>query len=678
MADSNSTPPVFGGGDATTSSTPQSTGTTTVAGAGPTGPNSAGLNPDGTISTPTTQAPQITANTDFQKIAGQVVKSGGTAGATPGTPAKPMDEKQLVKSIADAMDIKEKKGEPLEVTVANALAERFGVKIQRSSAGTGQHQGAVGGLRHGIASWFHDASSAVTGAAGKVVAPVGEALIPGSEPAKPSEAQTDEQKYAAALKITSIPLREQAIKAAAKQTPLTQLKAMYAEKNKDQNQTTGGTPEESSKALQDMLVQVAAKLGVQGAGANALQDIAKSSQIQASYEVPGTAASPGSPQTYAQNYVAFTKAYAANAKLSNGQTFQNQWKANLENAGLLNADINTASTSQQQNTVNKTGTLSTTVAQGPTQQQVFNAYQSLLVGAAGAGQSPSEYIQTQSTSPTTSALANGAPSEMYAFVQGVAQEFGVGLTTNQINQIANFYGASASTADDPSSIEDQIKDAVVSLYDPTNPNNPSGVADTMYTDIQQAALEYQIPINSAQLGSMVKQALQGATVESMYVAADAAEASAVKQFQQQAQGLYPSLAPQIAAGNTVQNLVAPYFNVAEAVTGVPASTMQADVASGGVSKWGAFLQGGNNPSGSTQPENSTGKTQAGPQMMTLDQWKQNLMSNPQYGFQNTQGAKDMAEQMSSAILNTFGRVSTISGQPFQAYNGASDLSANES
>ncbi len=108
----------------------------------------------------------------------------------------------------------------------------------------------------------------------------------------------------------------------------------------------------------------------------------------------------------------------------------------------------------------------------------------------------------------------------------------------------------------------------------------------------------------------------GATVESMYVAADAAEAAATKQFQEQAQGLYPALSAQIGAGQTVQNLTAPYFNVAEAITGVPASTMMADQQGGGVSKWAAFLQGGNNPAGASKTNVAPGmsNTTGGPQI----------------------------------------------------------------
>ena len=133
----------------------------------------------------------------------------------------------------------------------------------------------------------------------------------------------------------------------------------------------------------------------------------------------------------------------------------------------------------------------------------------------------------------------------------------------------------------------------------------------MYTDIQQQALPYQIPISAQQIGNMVKTTSRARRSSRMYVAADAAEAAATKQFQEQAQGLYPALASQIAAGQTVQNLVAPYFNVAESITGVPASTMMADQQSGGLSKWAAFLQGGNNPAGATQAGN-TAPAQAKP------------------------------------------------------------------
>ncbi len=684
MANSNGAVPTFGAGPTdsagvTSSGTLAPTGTTgatTVTTPTPQGPGAAGLDPGG-VTTTNVQSPGATGNNavdQYQKIASQVMVGGNQAGAVAATPAKPYDEKQLVQSLADELGVKAQRGKSLEVAVVNALDTKYGVKIERSTTGTGEDQGGAGSLRHNIAGWFDDANAAVTSAASITE----KALVPGSADKaiqgdeQQNVAQSDEQKYQAALKIKSIPLREAAIKAASKQTPLAQLKQMYSQRQQqDQPDVTGGQPDESTKALNDMLGKVAQKLGVSQAGPNALQDIAQATG--AKYQVPGTSGSPGSPQTYAQNYTAFTKAWNANQKLADGQSFQQQWTENLENAGLLNADTNNQATAQEQITApgSKKGTTVTetvpTAESAPSSSQVAQAYQTMLVNAQSANQSPSAYLAAAAQNPATnSALANGAPSEMYAFVQGVASEFGVGLSPEQINQISNFYGASATTADDPTSVEDQIKDAVVSLYNPDNPANPPGLATTMFTDIQAQALAYQIPINSQQLGSMVTKAMQGATIESMYVAADAAESAATETFQQQAAGLYPTLAPQIKAGNTVQNLVAPYFNVAESYTGVPSSTMMADQQSGGPSKWSSFLQGGTDP--------STGA----PAMQTLDQWKKTLMTDPKYGFQKTQGAQDMAEQMSSAILNAFGRVDTNGGSstPFNNFNPSSALQAN--
>jgi len=703
-ANSNGVPPSFGGsgntgtGDAGANDAAGSTGAGAPAAApaastasGPQGPNSAGLNP-GPIDLEAISAPGsvFTNVPGFQQIANQPVITTGQqpliAGQSAATKAKPYDEKQLVQSLADALDVKAAKGETLEAAVVNKLADKFGVKISQrgmTTTGTGTGQGSVGQARHAIASWF----DGLTGASGTATV-LGVPGV-GGEVGRASATVTKEKDYdkqlAEAMKIKSPALRAQAV---------AKIKKQAQDANALNPATPQPVPEENAKALNQIITQVAQKLGVQGAGPNALEDIAKSPQVGAQYQTPAEAAQAGTPQTYAQNFQSFVAQWNKNEKLSNGQTFQNQWIANLENMGELNAASNTANFGATESTT-KNGAITTTNAQQakPTSNQVFNAYQNFLLQSQQQNQSPLEYMQAAPTSAATEALKAGPASEMYAYVQGIAQEMGVGLTSNQINQISNFYGASATVADDPSSVEDQIKDSVVALYspptDPTNPNspnaygvvNPSGVANTMFVDIQQQALAYQIPISANQITGMVQNDLQGATVESLYVAADAAEAKATQQFQQQAQGLYPALASQIASGSTVQQLTAPYFNVAEAITGVPASTMQADVTTGGLSKWSNFLQGGNNPSGSTQLNNTAGSAQQGqPQMMTLDQWKTYLMTQPQYGFSKTQGGQDMAEQMTSAILNEFGKVNTTSSAtPISSlYQGQSDLSANTS
>jgi hypothetical protein len=615
----------------------------------PPGPNAAGVNP----------APSTVPATSLDPSIANKPLPGDTTAASAANPGKPMDEKELVKELATALGVKASKGQPLEVAVVNELASKYSVPISQkgmTTSGTGTGQGDVGQVRHNIASWFGSALSNTSNAATGAESP---------KKAAPSEKDLQAQ-YDAALKIKSPKLRDQAI--AKVQSERDQALNPAAAGNEPANTDEGGSPatpkpvpDENTKALNEIVKQVATKVGAQNAGPDALADIAKSQGLPTTTgAAPATSAAQ---QTAGDAYQTFVK-QLNDTKTSSA--FAAAQVPALEAAGLL--DKNAAGTKQANGTT-FTNTQIATAYQGVLQQQVKN--------------NQSEQDALTALASTTN-VANAPASEMQSYVQGVATEFGVGLTTQQITQIANTYGVNATTADDPSSVEDEIKNAVVALYDPTNPNNPAGVADTMYTDIQQSALQYQIPISAQQIGNMVKQSLQGATVESMYVAADAAESAATKQFQEQAQGLYPALSSQIAAGNTVQNLVAPYFNVAEAITGVPASTMMADQQSGGLSKWSAFLQGGNNPAGATKTAPGTSATgsaaAAGPQMMTLDQWKTYLMQTPQYGFQNTQGAKDMAEQMTSAILNEFGKVNTNGGssQPFGAYNGASDLSANTS
>ena len=460
----------------------------------------------------------------------------------------------------------------------------------------------------------------------------------------------------AAMKIQSPNLREQALQKINKQEA--------AQNNEGGSPATPvPVPDENSKALNEIIKQVAAKVGVQNAGPDALSDIAKSENLPTT--TGGAAAQPGQQQTAGDAYQTFSKELS---DPKTGKAFAAQQVPALEAAGLLDRNIQAA---KQPN-----GTVFTDT-------QIASAYQTVLQQQVNNNQTEQQALTALAGDATK---GNAPTSEMQAYVSGVATEFGIGLTPQQITQIANTYGANSTTADDPSSVEDEIKNAVTALFDPNNPNNPPGVASTMFTDIQQSALQYQIPITAQQIGNMVKTALTGASVESLFVAADAAENAATKQFQEQAQGLYPALSSQIAAGQTVQNLVAPYFNVAESITGVPASTMMADQQGGGLSKWSAFLQGGNNPAGATKTNVAPGTSatgsaaQAGPQMMTLDQWKQTLMQDPQYGFQKTQGAQDMAEQLSSAILNEFGKVNTNGGssEPFNQYNPSSALQANTS
>ena len=332
----------------------------------------------------------------------------------------------------------------------------------------------------------------------------------------------------------------------------------------------------------------------------------------------------------------------------------------------------------------------------PSANDVQKAYQSFLGAAVNGVQSGTSATSLQPGAGMQAALnwgqaqakasqATAGSSESYKYTQGIAAEFGVYLTPNQINNIINDpkVAAEITSTGSPTNVADQIKSMVINDYDPNNPNDPAGVANTMYVGIQQAALKYQVPIAPDAINSMVKNGLGTASVAYPASAATDVVNKATQQFQQQAAGLYPSLAEQIKAGNDVQTLTQPYLQLAQTYTGVPASTMMTETPGGGTSKWARFLDANNNPdaAASANPTSSTsaqaGK-QTGPQMMTLDQWKKTLMTDPQYGFQYTQGAKNLASQFTSAILNEFGRVNTGSNNQgaFSAISPSSALAVN--
>lgn len=398
---------------------------------------------------------------------------------------------------------------------------------------------------------------------------------------------------------------------------------------------------------EDPLVAIAGKLGIHNPKNGASFDTSAATQAHA--------------DTTAQQYAGFVSvAFDKKGNLTKQGT---AIEKNLVQAGFLDE---------------------TTSGGTPTANDVQKAYQSYLSAAVNGINSgnpatslpPGQGLQAAITygekqAKTTQDTATS--SESYSYTQGIASEFGVYLTPNQINSIISDpkIASEITSTGSPDNVADQIKTMVIALYDPTNPNDPAGVANSMYTQIQQAALSYQLPITAANISQMVKNGLQTASVAYPASAVTDVVSKATQAFQLQAAGLYPTVAPQIEAGMSLGGsggLFTPYFNVAEEYTGVPASSMMADQSSGGISKWGAFAQGGKDP-----------KTGA-PTLQTLDQWKKTLMTDPQYGFQNTQGAKNMASQFSSAILNEFGKVNTDGGssQPFNSYNPSSALQANTS
>ena len=179
----------------------------------------------------------------------------------------------------------------------------------------------------------------------------------------------------------------------------------------------------------------------------------------------------------------------------------------------------------------------------------------------------------------------------------------------------------------------------------TGPNSVTGSAATTTANDQQAlnaeltdnfqkiATSYGIPVSQAAIGAHAQAAVaQG-------LDSTQADANFTEYAKQVATGLYPTLAPQIAGGVDVATLLDPYKQLIQKTTGIDPGTIDFTDP-----KYSKFLNGNIDPS----------TNRAAP--MTLSQVSQTLMQDPQYGYQNTQEAKNTASSLTASILKTFGAI----------------------
>jgi hypothetical protein len=144
-------------------------------------------------------------------------------------------------------------------------------------------------------------------------------------------------------------------------------------------------------------------------------------------------------------------------------------------------------------------------------------------------------------------------------------------------------------------------------------------------DLKQIAELYHVPMSEQSLAEVGKDM----TPE---------KAKAFEEYiKMQAQGLYPTLAPQIKAGIPTGYLLEPYRQVAKQKLGEAFEpNFQTDPAAI------AALSGGTDP--------ASGR----PAPMSLDQWKQHLMTEPSFGYDKTPEAVQRAQQVAAAINKAFG------------------------
>lgn len=107
--------------------------------------------------------------------------------------------------------------------------------------------------------------------------------------------------------------------------------------------------------------------------------------------------------------------------------------------------------------------------------------------------------------------------------------------------------------------------------------------------------------------------------------------------QNQAASLYPTIAPAIQRGITVRQYVAPYLEIARQELGIDPTTVDLTQP-----QWNVMLD-------SKQQDGTRAP-------MTLSDWTRTIRSDPQYGYDNTTGARTQAAQFATQILNQFGNI----------------------
>lgn len=148
-----------------------------------------------------------------------------------------------------------------------------------------------------------------------------------------------------------------------------------------------------------------------------------------------------------------------------------------------------------------------------------------------------------------------------------------------------------------------------------------------YFAMKDVADAYQVPMDNNAINQWVDAHRGGQHTDAVQAFTNYAK--------QMSMGLYPTLAPQIQNGLPVRALMEPYRLVAQNVLGPDTQINWSQP------HWNKAISGQVDPT----------TNRAAP--MSLEAWRQNLMSDPVYGYQNTQAAMDQTDAFLSQLNGIF-------------------------
>jgi hypothetical protein len=217
-------------------------------------------------------------------------------------------------------------------------------------------------------------------------------------------------------------------------------------------------------------------------------------------------------------------------------------------------------------------------------------------------------------------------------VRATLLSLGLAPTQDQVNALARASLAQGWT-------DQQLKDTIAGSIKPgpngtftftyggqTTPVGQAGTLESSVQGVQNEAAKYLVPISNSTAESFARSLVQG-TMDPSGVTA---------YFQHQASSLYPSIAGAIKAGITPADYVTPYQEVASQLLGVPAKSIDM-----------------------TAPKYNKALSAPGPGgvpvAMSLYDFQNMMMRDPQYNYTHSVNAKDRASSLAQGIGELFGR-----------------------
>ena len=218
-------------------------------------------------------------------------------------------------------------------------------------------------------------------------------------------------------------------------------------------------------------------------------------------------------------------------------------------------------------------------------------------------------------------------------INATLQSLGLNATPQQISALATQSLVMGWT---PQQIKDNVSKAIVANPDGTFSFNYAGqtsgaspgggtMGATMQS-IQAEAGKYLVPISNSTAQSFAQAIAQGTmdpTAVDSYLA-------------QQAESMYPSIAAAIKQGITPADYVTPYKEVAAQLLGVDSNAIDM-----------------------SKPQYARALSAPGPggvpTAMSLYDWQQTLMTDPQYHYNDSINAKDRASSIAQGLGEMFGK-----------------------